>query len=218
MLLAVLLPTIKAFWSLLVASALIWSGVDLTGSLFGNGTVVSKIGSPGQPGFAEQGVADEDNEGVPRSSGVSPLSLPGRNENVAEYFNTDEDYRVLTRYGSPTEITLANYLSDGTTGIMFSLASCDANREDYYRSVAVQNDILKLESNTLGHVHGPSTQTETVCAVTASGDEGSQSQEFSLYTVSDRTPQALPDGALTVNKAGADEIDVHVDMPGTSPG
>ena len=151
MFLAGLLSAIKAIWSVLVASALIWSGVDLTGSLFGNGT---GIASPGQPGFVEQGVAGEGNNGVSRNGSVSPLPLPARSDSSAEYFDAGAEYRILTRYGSPTEITLANYLTDGTTGITFSLASCDANWEDYYRSVAVQNNILKLESNTVGHVHG----------------------------------------------------------------
>ena len=67
-------------------------------------------------------------------------------------------------------------------------------------------------------MHGASTETETVCTVTATGESGSHSQEFRLYTVSDRTPAALHLGALTVVQARTDEIDIQVDVPGSLPG
>ena len=50
------------------------------------------------------------------------------------------------------------------------------------------------------------------------GSDGDLNQDFSLYTASDRTPSALPPGAITVAQARVDEIDIQVDMPGNSLG
>ncbi len=217
MFLAPLLLTAKTVWSLLVAASLIWSGIGLAG-----------IPSEGDSAFPDAAnsvevlkLAEdlEDQVAQPRSlaSGAPPLGSRAIND-VAGYFDPDAEYRILTRYGSATEIALADFLADGISGVAFSLVSCDESRSDYYRSVAVQDGKLKLESNTLGHVHGSNAQTETVCTVSATGGDGDLNQDFSLYTVSDRTPSALPAGALTVAQARADEIDIQVDMPGNSLG
>ena len=192
MLLAALLSTAKAFWSLLIASALVWSGVDL--SFIPSGDKASP------PGASSSGI-------VSRQIGDTPA-----------YFDPDAGYRILTQYGSATQIALDDFLASGVSGVTFSLVSCDPSRSDYYRSAAVESGTLKLESNTLGHVHGSSTQTETVCTVSATGSGGDQSQDFSLYTVSDRTPLALLPDAVTVTQTRADEMDLQVDMPEASLG
>lgn len=144
---------------------------------------------------------------APQGSNVDPL-----------LFDADADYTLLTRYGSNTEVALADYLAQGISGITFSLASCDDSHVDYYPVVRISNGSLLLESNTLGHVHGSNTQTETVCTVTATGSNGSQDQEFRFYTVSDRLPLALPQVALTIAETRSSSADVRIDLPGGSLG
>ena len=126
--------------------------------------------------------------------------------------------RTLTRYGSDTEITLSDYLDAGVSGVTFAFSSCDASRGDYYDSVAVENGKLKLESNTLGHVHGSNTQEETVCAVAATDENGSENWDIQLYTVSDRIPPPLATGALSLVEARASEADIRISLPGGSSG
>ena len=99
------------------------------------------------------------------------------------------------------------------TGITFTLESCDSARIDYYDSAAVAGGKLTLTSNTLGHIHGLGTQTETTCTVTGTGSVGSQEQEFELYTVSNRTPQPLHPGDLSLVEARTNELDVQVSVP-----
>ena len=145
-------------------------------------------------------------------------SAPISERSTSSIFDSDATYRVLTRYGSGTEIDLADYISSETGSAVFTLESCDESRGDYYDSAAVENGKLVMASNTRGHVHGPNTQSETVCTVTATIDGASEDREFRLYTVSDRTPPPMPSGAVTLVEARAGEIDVRVSQPGASSG
>ena len=154
---------------------------------------------------------------VAMDSGAPPGDSASPQETMA-IFDADSDYRVLTTYGGADEIELADYLDSGATGITFELKSCDQSSGDYYDSVEVVNGVLTLEPNTLGHVHGTNTDTETVCTVTATGDGVSEDREFSVYTVSDRTPSALLPGSLTVVDARATELDIRISAPGPSLG
>ena len=135
-----------------------------------------------------------------------------------EVFDTGASYRVLTRYGSAAEIILADYLATGVEGITFALKSCDDSRGDYYASAIVENGKLVLGSNTLGHVHGPSTQVETVCTITGSREGVSEDREFRLYTVLDRTPLPTLSGSLTLEESRPSAIDVRITVPGGSLG
>ena len=153
---------------------------------------------------------------------VGPVSLTTQEATTVGdstfIFDADAAYRILTIYGSTTEIDLSDFLPVGTSGITFALKSCDTSRSDYYDSVAVEDGKLLLTSNSLGHVHGPNTESETVCVVTGTGESGSEDREFRLYTVSDRTPGALSSGALSFVEARATEIDVRVNAPGAFSG
>ena len=165
---------------------------------------------------------DDDDESVALGFGTLPDGVSAGSTDEATVSITDDDaqvfdpdaaYRVLTSYGSDTEIDLAGYLADGVTGITFTLESCDSARIDYYDSAAVAGGKLTLTSNTLGHIHGLGTQTETTCTVTGTGSVGSQEQEFELYTVSNRTPQPLLPGDLSLVEARTNELDVQVSVP-----
>ena len=112
-----------------------------------------------------------------------------------------------------TQIDISEYLAKGMTGITLSLRSCDDSSGDYYDSATVQGGKLVLQTNTLGHVHGPNTQSETVCTVTANGGNGSEAREFSLYLVSDRMPSPMHPGALSLVEARANEADVQISAP-----
>ena len=127
---------------------------------------------------------------------------------ASQVFDADDSYRVLTSYGSGTEIDLADYLTSATPGSTFSLKSCDGFSSDYYDSAAVENGKLVLTPNTQGHVHGANTQSETVCTVTATVDGVSQDREFSLYTVSDRTPPPLTPSSISLVEARSGELEV----------
>ena len=215
MVLAALLSSFKTFWSLLVASALVWSGTGLGSISIGNNPSGTDAAGSGDLRGMVQSAVVKDDDTVLNKSDVSPVPSVVKSDMTHAYFDTDADYRILTRYGGLTEVALADFLAEGVSAETFSLASCDDARADYYRSVAVDAGKLMLESNALGHVHGTNTETETVCTVTATGEGGSHSQEFQLYTVSDRTPAALPPGALTVVQARTDEMDIQVDVPGS---
>ena len=65
-------------------------------------------------------------------------------------FAEDANYRILTRYGSPTEIVLTDYLADGVSGITFTLNSCDEWRRDYYNSAIVEDDAAGAGIQRLG--------------------------------------------------------------------
>ncbi len=215
---ALFLSAGKSLWSLLVAAALIWSGIALTAN-----PPPARAGHSNATETAVVLIETEEVEDGGRDSGLAAnappsSSVPRSIVNPPQFFDATADYSILTGYGNPSEVLLSDFLTDGVSTVTFSLSSCDESRADYYRSVVVENGRLKLESNTLGHVHGSSTQTQTVCTVAAAGDGGNQNREFSLYTVSDRTPAALPPGALTVSQARSDEIDVQVDVPGSSLG
>ena len=147
------------------------------------------------------------------SAGSTDEATVSITDDDAQIFDPDATYRVLTFYGSNTEIDLAGYLADGVTGITFTLESCDSARSDYYDSEAVTGGKLTLTSNTLGHIHGTNTQTETTCTVMGAGSVGSQEQEFELYTVSDRTPPPLLPGDLSLVEARTNELDVQVSVP-----
>ena len=125
-----------------------------------------------------------------------------------DIFDPDADYRILTFYGAATDIVLADYLANGVSGVTFSLESCDASQNNYYQAAAVAGGKLTLTSNTLGHVHGTNTESETVCTVTGTLGADSESQEFELYTVSDRTPSALAE--LSLAQARAAEVDIRI--------
>ena len=197
MFLAALLSAIKAFWSLLVASALIWSGVDLTAIPSGDNATLPGTSDSGEVRVMNEYVGNEGKKtGSTAGRADSSPVVPKRIGNTPGYFRSDAEYSILTRYGNDTEVALADFLADGITGVTFSIVSCDEARSDFYRSVVVEAGKLKLESNTLGRVHGSNTQTETVCTVSATGSDGDQNQEFSLYTVSDRTPLPYLPGPL----------------------
>ena len=203
--------SIKAFWSSLIAAALVWSGVALTDA------------PPGARDILSETPWLDDSQGS--DSGSGPAGSPASSRRASRqsvdsplFFDAGAGYRVLTGYGRPTEVLLSDYLATGVPNVAFSLLACDEFRADYYRSVVVENGKLKLESNVLGHVHGPRTQSETVCTVTATGVGGSQDREFSLYTVSDRTPPPLPPGSLSVVEARSEELDLRVALPGGSAG
>ena len=153
---------------------------------------------------------------------VGPFSLTAQEATTAGdstlIFDADAAYRILTRYGSATKIDLSEFLSVGTSGITFALKSCDTSRSGYYDSVSVEDGKLLLTSNSLGHVHGPNTESETVCVVTGTGESGSEDREFRMYSVSDRTPGALSSGALSLVEARETEIDVRVNAPGAFSG
>ena len=146
----------------------------------------------------------------PGGIGTYTVSVSGP---PARLFDSEVSYRILTFYGRDTEIALSDYLADGVTGVTFSLISCDGSWTDYHNSVTVENGNLLLTSNTLGHINGANTQTETVCTVTGAGSSVTQDQEFMLYTVSDRKPQPLVAGALSLVAARADALDVQVAVP-----
>ncbi len=217
MFLAPLLLAAKTVWSLLVAASLVWSGVGLAGIPSEDDSAFPDAANSVEVLKLAEDLEDQVDQPRSLASGAPPLISRAIND-VAGYFDPVAEYSILTQYGSATEIALADFLADGISGVTFSLVSCDESRSDFYRSVAVQDGKLRLESNTLGHVHGSNTQTETACTVSATGSDGDLNQDFSLYTVSDRTPSALPPGALTVAQARADEIDIQVDMPGNSLG
>ena len=172
---------------------------------------------------AQDGDAEDDDATVTHSvSGADPayaavsgadVAVSVTDDDKSTVFAADASYRILTHYGSPTEIVLADYLADGGTGITFTLSSCDEWRGDYYNSAIVEDGRLALESNTLGHVHGSNTQTETVCTVTGTGGGRIQEQEFRLYTVSDRTPLPLLPGALSLVEARLSELDIRISVP-----
>ena len=145
-------------------------------------------------------------------------SGPADSGDPPPYFDSSTTYRVLTRYGSSAEIVLADFLAEGVTDVSFSLHSCDDSRADYYDSATVATGNLVLEPNTLGHVHGANTETETVCTVTATDENGSESREFRFYTVSDRRPLAMQPGALTLSEARSSEIDIQISLPSASLG
>ena len=134
-------------------------------------------------------------------------------DDEARVFDAGASYRILTQYGSTTEIVLSDHLAEGVTGIRFTLKSCESSRGDYYDSATVENGKLILTSNTLGHIHGKNTRGETVCTVTGSGENGSADQEFRLYTVSDRTPPPLLAGDLSLVEARPGELDIRVSVP-----
>ena len=144
---------------------------------------------------------------------VADVAVSVTDDDKSTVFAADASYRILTRYGSPTEIVLSDSLADGVTGITFTLNSCDEWRGDYYNSAIVEDERLVLESNTLGHIHGSNTQTETVCTVTGTGGGRNQDQEFRLYTVSDRTPLPLLPGALSLVEARPSEVDIRISAP-----
>ena len=124
------------------------------------------------------------------------------------YFSDTALYRIPTRYGSTTIIELEHYLVPGVTGITFALVSCDSSRADYYDSVQVENGKLVLESNTVGHIHGSNTESETVCTVAGKGRAGTHRREFHFYTVSDRKPLAL--NGLSVTTVRVTEVDIQI--------
>ena len=131
---------------------------------------------------------------------------PARAEPV---FTPDADYRILTIYGVNTSIELADYQAEGVTAT-FVLKSCDTSRADYYSTANVTDGKLKLTSNTLGHVHGSNTNTEseTVCTVTGTAGSDTEDGVFSLYTVSDRAPHQLD--ALSLSEARPDAVDIQI--------
>ena len=160
----------------------------------------------------------DDGETVIITLGTAPTDVTNGTPNTATItitdptpvFDADANYRILTRYGSTTEIDLADYLAAGETGITFSLDTCDSDVADYYDSATV------IERQTgAGHPTpwatstGPvtrnlRTETETVCTVTGTRtDTTTEDQEFELYTVSDRRPTGLAPGTLSVVEARA---------------
>ena len=147
-----------------------------------------------------------------------PVRVPNQVGETTQIFNPDAGYDLFTFYGRSTEVDLTDYLADGAGEIIFSIGSCDGSSGDYYDSVTVDNGTMTPVGNTEGHVHGPNTQTNTVCTVTGSNGTVSQDQEFRMYTVSDRVPQPLPSGALSLVATRPTELDVRINLPGSSLG
>ena len=112
-------------------------------------------------------------------------------------------------------LQLSDYFASGETKIEFTLTSCDNSRADYYDAVRVRNGKLVLESNTVGHIHGPGTQTYTVCTVTRTSGGATEHKEFRVYTVSDRTPRPLSPNEVNVEAVRAKEIDIGITAPGS---
>ena len=135
---------------------------------------------------------------------MNPALAPAQGTDI---FDPDAQYSVLTSYGRTTQVTLAEYLLAAATGVTFTLKSCDSSRADYYQTAEVASGILTLTSNTLGHVHGSNTQTATVCTVTGTMGTTTEDRDFSLYTVSARTP---PPMALSFVAARQTEVDIQV--------
>ena len=174
---APIFSAVKALWSLLVAAALIWSGVALTATprsaeaalVDFNSAIIDENSSE-----EDEGDGDSDSRlAAGNARQASSVRRPGSQS--PHLFDPDANYRVLTRYGSSTTITLADFLPEAASNVSYTLDSCDGSRADYYNSAEVENGQMLLESNSLGHVHGSNTQSETVCTVTATGDGGSQS-------------------------------------------
>ena len=128
-------------------------------------------------------------------------------------FDDQDQYRVLTPYGLEKEIELDDYLASGVTAadVTFSLKTCDETRSDYYSAVSIENHKLILQSNTLGHIHGASTQTETTCTVTATAGMNTEDKEFEFYMVSASRPP--PVIQLTLEEKRSTEADIKVDVP-----
>ena len=189
--------------------------VTLAGSE-ANGDVRSGVGDARSSTARNDGDSNPGTGEIAKQSKLTPMLVMA--DSTSSIFDAGASYRVFTRYGNTTEIVLADYLAAGATGITFTLKSCDSSQADYYSAVGVENGNLVLDSNTLGHVHGPNTQAETVCTVTATGENGSEDREFRLYTVADRTPLALAPGALTLVEARPGEVDVRISVPGASLG
>ena len=189
--------------------------VTLAGSE-ANGDVRSGVGDARSSTARNDGDSNPVTGEIAKQSELTPMLAMA--DSTSSIFDAGASYRVFTRYGNTTEIVLADYLAAGATGIKFTLKSCDSSQADYYSAVGVENGNLVLDSNTLGHVHGPNTQAETVCTVTATGENGSEDRKFRLYTVADRTPLALPPGALTLVEARPGEVDVRISVPGASLG
>ena len=134
------------------------------------------------------------------------------------FFDPDGSYRILTSYVEDSEIELNDYLATGVTGVTFALqgGDCDSPRADYYSSAAISGTILTLSPNALGHVHGPTTQTETACTVTATdADDSSEGREFSFYLESNGRPRTIRPGSFEVVESRVSEIDVTIDTFGT---
>ncbi len=192
----------------------------------GVGLVQYKEDNPGELMASSRYATASRNENPSLSTGTTPANIDtapilikasAQAIDAAKIFDSGASYRVLTRYGIATEVVLAGYLPVGAEGATFALKSCDTSAGDYYDSASVENGKLVLASNTLGHVHGPNAQTETVCTVTGSRGDLSEDREFRSYTVSDRTPPSMPEGALSLEESRSNEIAVRISAPGGSP-
>ena len=217
---APVVSTSRAFVSLLMAAALVWSGIALTASpRTADAALVNSSDSAAWVINSEDDeTKDEGNTASENGKDTRSSIVPANSGDPPPYFDASATYRVLTRYSSSAEVVLADFLAEGVTDVSFSLLSCDDSRADYYDSATVQDGRLVLEPNTLGHVHGANTEAETVCTVTATDDNGSENRKFSLYMVSDRTPAALLPGALTLSEARSSEIDIQISLPSASLG
>ena len=217
---APVVSTSRAFVSLLMAAALVWSGIALTASprTVDAALVNSSDSAAGVINSEDDETKDDGNTASENGRDTWSSVVPANSGDPPPYFDASATYRVLTRYGSSAEVVLADFLVEDITDASFSLHSCDDFRADYYDSATVENGKLVLEPNTLGHVHGANTEAETVCTVTATDDNGSENREFSLYIVSDRTPAALLPGAITLSEARSSEIDIQISLPSASLG
>ena len=84
----------------------------------------------------------------------------------------------------------------------------------YYDSVSVETTsdglAIVLESNTLGHIHGPNTEEATHCTVSDTSAVV-DAVDFAFHFVSRRTPQPMP--SFTVSP-GANSAHVTIDVEG----
>ena len=151
-------------------------------------------------------------------NGAGRWSDPVKAEIVVTFFDPDGTYRILTSYVDDFEIELNDYLVTGVTGVSFTLSGgdCDSPQADYYDSVGISGTILTLSPNTMDHVHGPTTQTETTRTITATdADDYSGDRDFSFYLESSDKPKTIQPGSFEVVQSRVNEIDVTIDTFGT---
>ena len=107
----------KAIWSLLVAAALIWSGMALSATpraaeaalVDFNSATIDEIDSED-----DEAGGDSDSRLDARKARQAS-SMPGAGTQSPHLFDPDANYRALTRYGSSTTITLADFLAEGVS-------------------------------------------------------------------------------------------------------
>lgn len=127
-----------------------------------------------------------------------------------QIWDPNANYRIFTAYGYTTHIDLKDYLAPGVTGAQFNWTSCDASRDDYYSAVSLVHSEMSLTSNSSGHVHGSSTQRDTVCTMYAAVGVNAETKAFRFYIPSSRRPSPLPPTYLSQSASYAFSVDIQV--------